>query len=604
MGSGRGQNGVDATGSGGPVNHLEREVKLEAGLRFAMPDLAGVVPGVVVTTMPDAKLQATYFDTPDFRLMRWGITLRYRQDVVSGGTGEAGWTLKLPADADGVALVRRELFWPGRLGPIPAEVASLVRAAARTAPLEPVAKLTTQRRRIELWDGVGRRLAEVDDDVVSVLDGRKLAARFREVEVELTPAAPPDLLAVALDRLTAAGAVAGDDRPKVVRAVGPRATGAPDVVVPHLGPEATVAELVAASIASGLTRVIRHDPGVRLGDEPEHVHQARVGTRRLRSDLRTFRPLLDVDWTSRIRDELGWLAGALGEVRDADVLKERLEGQIATLPDVDRRPGSAVVRRLASLRDEARSRLLEALDSERYVALLEELTRAAADPPLAEPIAAQALAVNVAAEATYEPTGPERQRVGETGVVGETAVGAETAVGGDTCAPTVPVGSPNGNGAAARAQPLAQVEVSNDVPLGDRAAGELVPQLVRGPWKHLRRAVEGLGDDPPDRALHEVRIRAKRIRYAAEAAAGVIGKPARRLAAAVAELQGVLGDMQDAVVAEGWLRRAATSMSPLQAVVAGELVTMQRHQQRECRDAWPAAWKAASAKRLRSWLKE
>ena len=40
-------------------------------------------------------------------------------------------------------------------------------------------------------------------------------------------------------------------------------------------------------------RLIANDPGVRLGKDPESVHQARVATRRLRSDLRTFRPILD-----------------------------------------------------------------------------------------------------------------------------------------------------------------------------------------------------------------------------------------------------------------------------------------------------------------------
>ena len=86
---------------------------------------------------------------------------------------------------------------------------------------------------------------------------------------------------------------------------------------------------------------------------------------------------------------------------------------------------------------------------------------------------------------------------------------------------------------------------------------EVLPRLVRRPWRHLSQAVEALGDNPEDEALHEVRIRAKRLRYAAEAATPVIGKPAQRFASAVATLQGVLGDMNDAVVAEAWLRQSA-----------------------------------------------
>jgi len=128
----------------------------------------------------------------------------------------------------------------------------------------------------------------------------------------------------------------------------------------------------------------------------------------------------------------------------------------------------------------------------------------------------------------------------------------------------------------------------------DRKAVDVVPDLVRRPWKHLNREVKRLDDDPPDEALHKVRIRAKRCRYAAEAAAPVIGKPAKQLAKAVADLQTVLGDHQDAVVAEGWLREAAAA-SGVSALAAGELISLQRAEAAASRDAWPAAWKAVRA---------
>ena len=75
--------------------------------------------------------------------------------------------------------------------------------------------------------------------------------------------------------------------------------------------------------------------------------------------------------------------------------------------------------------------------------------------------------------------------------------------------------------------------------------------LVATPWKKLRDAVQDLDDDPPDEDLHAVRIRAKRARYAAEAVAPAIGKAAKRFASAVADVQEVLGNHQDAVVAGG-----------------------------------------------------
>jgi CHAD domain-containing protein len=130
----------------------------------------------------------------------------------------------------------------------------------------------------------------------------------------------------------------------------------------------------------------------------------------------------------------------------------------------------------------------------------------------------------------------------------------------------------------------------------------VLPRLVRKPWRKLRNAVDSLGVDPPDEALHQVRIRAKRARYAAEAAAPVIGRPAKRFAEAVAEVQGVLGDMHDAVVAEDWLRQVGSTSSAAQALVAGELITRQRDEQAACRKAWIKPWKSASKKKLRSWL--
>lgn len=138
---------------------------------------------------------------------------------------------------------------------------------------------------------------------------------------------------------------------------------------------------------------------------------------------------------------------------------------------------------------------------------------------------------------------------------------------------------------------------------GDRPAREVLPRLVRRPWRHLSQAVEALGDHPEDEALHEVRIRAKRLRYTAEAATPVIGKPAQRFASAVAALQGVLGDMNDAVVAEAWLRQSSGSGPASQALVAGELIALERQEQQVGRDSWAAPWKAASQPRLRAWLK-
>ncbi|HVF32431.1 MAG TPA: CYTH and CHAD domain-containing protein [Acidimicrobiales bacterium] len=500
---------------------LEQERKLAADPDVELPDLTGVAPGVVAVAQPVQRLDATYYDTDDLRLARSGVSVRFRTgEDVDGGR----WTVKLPEGPAGPSLLRREIDVPATSGrALPAEVQGLVRAHIRSARLRPVRTLRTVRRRVELLDARGDPAIEVADDDVSVLDGRRVAQRFRELEVEVVGAGGASLLPAVVARLERSGAAPAPQMPKVVRALGPRALEPPDVRAAALDPdEATMRDVVGEAIAAAYLRLVRHDAGVRLGGDPDDVHQARVAARRLRSDLRTFRDLLDTTRATHLRDELRWIGAELGSVRDADVLLERLRRQTALLPAADTRPATALLRRLEKERDDARRQLLVTLDGRRYVRLLDDLAAAATEPPV----------------------------VDDAGVV----------------------------------------------------ARKALPAVVRGPWKHLQQAVDALDRHPEDEALHDVRIRAKRARYAAEAAAPILGKPAARFAKAVAGLQSVLGDLQDAVVAEAWLRRTAAGSPPAQAMVAGELVALQREAMVVSRRDWPEAWDDVARKKLRAWL--
>jgi CHAD domain-containing protein len=500
---------------------LEREVKLAAWGGFALPPLDGTMPDVTVDQLPTKKLDATYYDTRDLRLARAGLSLRHRVG------DDPPWTVKLPQGEGGPVMTRREIPFDGPAGVIPPEAARLVRAYTRGEPLVPVARLKSERTRVGLKIN-GAQVAEIADDEVSVYHGRRLASRFRELEVEVEDDAPDGLLPAVVDRLREAGAGAPDATPKVVRALGPRALEPLPGTVAAAGPDSTIGEVVRAAVASALARMVAHDPGVRLGYDPEDVHQARVGTRRLRSDLRTFRPLLDREWVAGLREEAGWYAGLLGAVRDAEVLTERLERQAATLTKDDAAVVTTIVARLAGDRDAARERLLEAMDGARYVALLDRLAAAAADPKFA-------------------PAGP-------------------------------------GEGP-------------------EQPATDALPRLARRPWRRLAGAVKELPDEPADEQLHAVRILAKHTRYAAEAAAGVIGKRATVFARRMAAVQTVLGDHQDACVTEAWLRRLTPkTRSTREAMVIGQLIGLQRAEAAATRAEWPEAWRRASDKSLRGWL--
>jgi CHAD domain-containing protein len=322
--------------------------------------------------------------------------------------------------------------------------------------------------------------------------------------------------------LEAVGAGSPQHLSKIARALGPRALDASDLVPPgELDFASTPTDVLRASLSRSTARLLAHDAGVRLGGDDEDIHQARVATRRMRSDLRTFRKALDPGWDESIRDELKWLGGLLGAVRDADVLLDRLARQIEEHPEIDPLAGDRLLDILRAEREDARAVLLAGMRSDRYIELIERLL------------------------------------------------------------------------AAARSVPPSAEGHDFELELGD---------VVAKPWHKLRKAVHDLDDDPPDAALHAVRIRAKRARYAAEAVAPAVGKEAKQFASAVAGVQEVLGDHQDAVVAGQWLRDHVPADDGGAAFVAGQLVAVEAVAADESREQWPDAWERARHKSLRRWM--
>jgi len=504
-----------ARGYDARVTVTEREVKLAAAPSFRMPDLNDLADGVRLVPKEPERLSTTYLDTDDLRLARWGVNLRHR-------LGE-GWTVKLPAESDGALLVRPEHVFPGSNRRPPVAAVDLVQGFIRSAELRPQARLKTVRRAIEVQDVEGSVLAEVLDDEVSVLEGRRIAARFRELEIEIREDMPRALLDDLVERLQQAGAGTPDTTPKYIRALGPRASQPPEVPLPKLASGASAGDVVRRTIAASVIRLIEHDPVMRLDADPEGVHQARVATRRLRSDLRTFRSLVDSTWATELRDELGWLAGVLGTVRDGDVMLERMRERAAELPESNARGAARVLATLEAARNEAHLELLATLRSERYLSLLDRLVAAGNTPELL---------------------------------------------------------------------------LEADLP-----ASVLLPGLVQRPWRALAKQVRALPDEPADAELHAVRIRTKRVRYAAEAVAPLVGRQARMFAEAAAALQEVLGDLNDAVIAESWLREWARGSRSGQGIfAAGELAGLERASAQRRRARWEKTWKELSAPRLRSWM--
>jgi CHAD domain-containing protein len=353
---------------------LETERKYEAEADAVLPELGGL-PHVAAESDPEEfRLTADYFDTDDLRLLRAGITLRRR----SGGDDD-GWHLKLPAGPDS----RTELQVPLRRGAaVPAELSRLIRAHSRGATLRPVARIATLRRRRILLDDAGTSLAEVVDDEVSAQSLGEVSAlsRWREVEVELTGGGRL-LLVAADDRLRRAGLRPAGRSAKLERALADRMPA--PAAAPRLTGGSTAGDVLLAYLRAQAGALKAADPLVRR-DQPDAVHQMRVAARRLRATLQSFRPILPAPATAHLRDELRWLGQVLGAARDGEVMEAHLAGLLDQVPgELVLGPVRTSVTGHFEPRNAAAARAaIRALDSRRYLALLDELDGLLADPPL------------------------------------------------------------------------------------------------------------------------------------------------------------------------------------------------------------------------------
>ncbi|MGI5502217.1 CHAD domain-containing protein [Lentzea sp. CA-135723] len=437
----------------------ETERKYEAPSDASLPDLTEITG--VATGPEEFDLEATYFDTGDYRLARAGVTLRRRV----GGSDE-GWHLKLPAGEDS----RQELRVPlgrGTKKP-PKDLSSLVRAHTRGDTLSPVAEIRTNRRRWQLTNGDGEMLAEVVDDVVTAqtMGSSTTTTSWREIEVELGESGDRDLLDTVERHLGDAGIHPSSSKSKLSQVIGVKRDAGPTI-----GKKSTAGEVVLAYLYEQRAALQNQDPRVRR-NEDDAVHQMRVATRRMRSALQAFGKIVDREQTRTLTDELKWLASVLGTSRDLEVLRMRFTDGLHALPpelvlgDVAAR----VTRHFAPLEAKAHKDSVAALDSERYFALLNSIDTLLGTPPL-----------------TSAASGKAR---------------------------------------------------------------DVLPRLVEKARRRLDdRVEEALATSDSDEPLHEARKAAKRLRYSAEVAEPALGKHAKALRKRAKDVQTLLGDHQDSVVA-------------------------------------------------------
>jgi CHAD domain-containing protein len=280
-------------------------------------------------------------------------------------------------------------------------------------------------------------------------------------------------------------------------------------------------DVFRAAIAPPVEALILADPQLRTRDDAESVHTARVATRKLRSELRLFRPLLDAAWVAEVRASLKRLAALLGTVRDADVLIGRVAITAGRLPAKHAAAVELILGHLRDVRETADDALHLQLSAFWYVELLEALVAAARD------LDGQRLVV-----------------------------------------PNVRV----------RAR-----------------------RVVRPAWVKLRIAVRRAGWEADAARLHQVRIRAKACRYAAEAITPFVAPRRRdrleRFVHYIAQLQERLGNIHDAAIG----REALRALAGVDALVVDEIVEFESVTAAAAQAAWRRSWKKLSSRRSRFW---
>jgi len=503
------------------VEHLEIERKFDVDEAFGLPDL-GAVPGVAEVREPvEHALEAAYYDTPDLRLARAKVTLRRR----TGGT-DAGWHVKLPA----VAGARRELHSPvGRAAKTPPKaVLEPVLGIVRNAATAQVALLRTRRVVTELVDADGRVLAEVADDHVT---GTALPAGpgeaavvtvWREVEVELVDG-DEELLAAVVTRLVEAGARPADSPSKLGRVLGDRLAAVQGPGLPQ-----------PASADGRAEKGKGKGKGGKKGGKKGKKKDERAGAERGRTATapagEVVRAALQLQVKALQDADLMVRTGQPDGVHQVRVACRRLRSTLAAFrPVFDRTQTDPVRAELAAIG----SALSPSRDAEVALAHLREMVAEQPVELVLGPVAARLQQAQV-----------KDTQAGDVHARKALSSPAYLTLRDDL-------------DALVAEPPLTEDAV--------RPADEVLREVVARTGRRLRKSVDAAQDSDSEEALHDVRKAAKRLRYTAEAAVPVLGRPVAQLVTTLKSVQEVLGVRQDT-----FITRPLCAQLGLQAFAAGE----------------------------------
>lgn len=378
---------------------IEVETKYSVEPDAATPDLTRILNVHSAEPTREYELSAIYYDTRDLRLTRSKITLRRR----TGGKDD-GWHLKLPDAGGGRLELSAPIASPGADGePVPEALLSQVRAVVRGHRLSPIAQVDNLRAESTLVAENGEPVADFCDDRVTAWsllpEASPSPQQWREWEFELAePVAHTKLgrqiLESADEQLTTVGAVDSRSPSKLLTALGESFTLAPTPPTPLVfrkydDRDEAFAGVLHAIIATR-DSLIEQDPGARRGDR-RCVSAMLNAVRDLRSVLSMFIELFDHErWDNRIATvasleaELKQLTGVLHRAGDADAVARQvhalLDSDATNL--VDERARQRLIHDVDSRKRRSYYRVSAALESERYLTMLDTLDEFLADPPL------------------------------------------------------------------------------------------------------------------------------------------------------------------------------------------------------------------------------
>ena len=372
---------------------VETEVKLaiapEAAARLARhPLLRALRRG----PSRRARVTSTYFDTEDLDLARAGVALRLRRD------GRV-WlqTVKGPAEkaSAGGMTARIEFEWPvegARIDPLRFATTPFRRVLGKAEKRGLEAQFTTDVMRttipLAFADSTMALLCIDSGEVRTEMDGTRLHSPIQEIELELEAGQAIRLYelayVLAADVQLSLEPLSKAERGYALRH--PRVAEPLRAEDPPLGQDATAAEGFAAIIRACLMQIEGNAGGLLTQDDPEWLHQMRIGVRRLRACLALAAKSMAPARVEPLRVELRWLAQVLGQARDYDVFTQ--ETLPAFTAAVGRSSGAgalkpalqALATQAAARRGDARIAARAGVGSARFLRLVLAASALAASP--------------------------------------------------------------------------------------------------------------------------------------------------------------------------------------------------------------------------------